>query len=339
MSDVSMNHVAPADDGGQQAESMQESQERSQEQKSTQPSIGAQLAAQREARGWTVEQVAGQLNFAVRQVQALEEDNFSALPGMVIVRGFIRAYAKLLKMDATPLLAMLATEALPPPIESLHSRPQLATPFSDTKRLTSKGVKASQLTPVLLVLGAVAIGIAAFAAYRFGWVQWPTLQQEKGTNTVATTVESAPLPAPLSSAPVMPPLESNKVASVPVNTVQGNEIPATAPVATESAANVQPVAAQTQAEKPVAASGQNTLVLKIHEASWIEIRRVSTAAPGASNVLLSRLEKAGATETFEVTEPIIVTIGNAGGVQATLRGEPVKLKPNAKSNIARLTLK
>ena len=70
-------------------------------QASTSP--GAELARQREARGWTVAEVADQLNLAARQIAALEADNYAALPGMAIVRGFIRAYAKLLKIDATPL--------------------------------------------------------------------------------------------------------------------------------------------------------------------------------------------------------------------------------------------
>ena len=62
-------------------------------------SVGTRLSAEREALGWSVEQVASQLNLAPRQIQALEQDNYAALPGIASVRGFIRAYAKLLKID------------------------------------------------------------------------------------------------------------------------------------------------------------------------------------------------------------------------------------------------
>ena len=67
---------------------------------------GAQLALQRQARGWSIEEVATQLNLAARQIQAIEADNYAALPGMASVRGFIRGYAKILKVDPSPLLAM-----------------------------------------------------------------------------------------------------------------------------------------------------------------------------------------------------------------------------------------
>ena len=60
---------------------------------------GQALAAQREAMGWSVEQVADQLKLAVRQVIALEAGDYAALPSPAVTRGFVRAYAKLVKLD------------------------------------------------------------------------------------------------------------------------------------------------------------------------------------------------------------------------------------------------
>lgn len=73
-------------------------------------SPGARLATAREAMGWTVKQVAAQLKLATRQIVALEADDYAALPEPAVVRGFIRAYAKLLKLDAVPLLALIAID-------------------------------------------------------------------------------------------------------------------------------------------------------------------------------------------------------------------------------------
>jgi cytoskeletal protein RodZ len=70
-------------------------------------SPGAQLATARNALGWTVEQVASQLKLAKRQIVAIEADDLASLPEPAVVRGFIRAYAKLLKLDAAPLLALI----------------------------------------------------------------------------------------------------------------------------------------------------------------------------------------------------------------------------------------
>ncbi|MBV5324336.1 MAG: helix-turn-helix domain-containing protein [Rhodospirillaceae bacterium] len=58
-----------------------------QEQQTSVASPGAQLAAQREALGLTVEQIADQLKLATRQVRALEAGDYDALPNMAVVRG------------------------------------------------------------------------------------------------------------------------------------------------------------------------------------------------------------------------------------------------------------
>ncbi|MEP6701489.1 MAG: helix-turn-helix domain-containing protein, partial [Betaproteobacteria bacterium] len=67
-------------------------------------SAGAQLRAYRENAQLTVDDVAHQLKLARRQVLAIENDEFDALPGPTFVRGFIRNYARLLRVDAAPLL-------------------------------------------------------------------------------------------------------------------------------------------------------------------------------------------------------------------------------------------
>jgi len=45
------------------------------------------------------------LRFSVKQIDALENNAFDLLPEAVITRGFIRNYARLLEIDAEPLLA------------------------------------------------------------------------------------------------------------------------------------------------------------------------------------------------------------------------------------------
>ena len=54
---------------------------------------GKTLQSQREAMGWSVEQVADQLKLAPRQVVALEAGDYASLPSPAVTRGFVRAYA------------------------------------------------------------------------------------------------------------------------------------------------------------------------------------------------------------------------------------------------------
>ena len=55
----------------------------------------------------SLDTVAQQLKLAPRQVTALEEDDFAKLPGRTFVRGFMRNYARLVRIDAEKVLAAL----------------------------------------------------------------------------------------------------------------------------------------------------------------------------------------------------------------------------------------
>ncbi|MFM9913781.1 MAG: helix-turn-helix domain-containing protein [Methylophilaceae bacterium] len=67
--------------------------------------LGGVLRAARESVGLSVEEVAQQLRMSAHQVKALEEDNLIVLSSPAFVRGFIRNYARLLKVPAEPLIA------------------------------------------------------------------------------------------------------------------------------------------------------------------------------------------------------------------------------------------
>lgn len=70
-------------------------------------SAGSVLRGAREERGLTVSDVAQALKFSERQIVALEENRFSDLPRGQFVRGFIRSYARLVKLDPVRLLDRL----------------------------------------------------------------------------------------------------------------------------------------------------------------------------------------------------------------------------------------
>lgn len=94
---------------------------------------GAQLKAQREALGWPVEQVADQLKLAPRQVIALEEGDMAALPNLAVVRGFVRAYAKVVRLDAAPLVAMIEVHPAPAQDPAAPVRREISATFSESR--------------------------------------------------------------------------------------------------------------------------------------------------------------------------------------------------------------
>ena len=81
------------------------------------------------------------------------------------------------------------------------------------------------------------------------------------------------------------------------------------------------------------AAGASTLVLTVREDSWIEVR------PQGGKALLSRLVRAGSTETVEVPGTATLVVGNPAGVSATLRGAAVALPAVPGKTISRVTLK
>src|SRR5476651_1643642 len=291
---------------------------------------GAQLAAQREAMGWSVEQIADQLKLAPRQVVALEKGDYAALPNMAVVRGFVRAYAKVVKLDPTPLVAMIEVgtpvhHEPPPP-----RREMAATTFSESRfpTLTERSSKPAGW----LIVVAVVVVVAAAGAYA-----------DKDAAPVAAADKPADAAtAPLETTLVKPgddaaPLQS---ASVPLISVPApNAAAVSAPAADATpAANATPAAATpapapaAATPAPAAASG-TALVLKVNEDSWVEIRR-----PGKPS-LVSRLFKAGSTETFDIQEPALLIVGKPGGVEATLGGASLALPPIAGGTISRVNIK
>jgi cytoskeleton protein RodZ len=114
---------------------------------------GARLATAREAHGFSLGDVARQLKLSVRQVGALERDDYDAFPSRVFVRGFLRNYAKLLQIDLEHQIVQLqASEGqVEPPSGSASGQaaPARAAPRVHWLRWA--------LIAVLLVLVAAAL--------------------------------------------------------------------------------------------------------------------------------------------------------------------------------------
>ena len=67
--------------------------------------LGGRLAAAREAQGLTLAVVANKLRLSTATLQALESSRYEDLPEPIFVRGYLRAYARLLDMDGKVLTA------------------------------------------------------------------------------------------------------------------------------------------------------------------------------------------------------------------------------------------
>ena len=294
---------------------------------------GKTLAAEREAMGWTVEQVADQLKLAVRQVIALEEGDYANLPGPAVVRGFVRAYAKILKLDAAPLVAQIALDS--PTGDTAASgvrRDHKPTSFSQS-RYPSNGKRKSNMPMVLGVVAVIAVIGAGVAAWQlklvpaglFGGAAAPVVSSTPAATTDSTVTV---LPGPMVNGPAataepaktdaLPPVISNPVPLISVP-------PASQPSG--------PLAAPAGVAPAVPAATSNALVLTVRQDSWVEVRTTG------GKPLFSRLMKAGQIETVTVAGPATLILGNPSGVDASLRGTPVPMPATTAGTVARIAIK
>jgi len=142
------------------------------------PKVGQCLRAAREAAWLSVTDIAQALKFSPRQVEALEADDFAALPGNTAVRGFVRSYARFLKLDADPLLHRLDARS---PAKLAEVRPP--------DNMGSAEDAATQRAPLL----SLAI-VVMLAALLLGAWHWWGPQTRPSTSTAGMAAAPAVLP-------------------------------------------------------------------------------------------------------------------------------------------------
>ncbi|WP_090444581.1 RodZ domain-containing protein [Duganella sp. CF458] len=155
---------------------------------------GAALAAAREAMGLSVEQVADQLKLAPRQVAAIEQGDFDALPNRAVTRGFIRAYAKAVRLDPAPLVAMVEVEGAAGHADATVRPTRVQASFQQSRfpSLNERN-NGKPLGAIVAGIGVLAlIGLAA--AWQMGILSPLTLATRGG---LAAPVTPAEAPAPV----------------------------------------------------------------------------------------------------------------------------------------------
>ena len=271
--------------------------------------VGAELARARQAAGLAIADVAQQLKFAPRQIEALEQGRYGDLPPGTFARGMVRSYARLVKLDPGPLVERIAAQVAVPDNAAAVASARRPIPIVDNTRRTNLTYAALSLV-ILAVIGAVI----------FEWQRERARAEEMTFVAAAQAPVEAPKPAPTpvaSASPVIP-------QTVPLAIQE--EKPATPPAAEKAA----PVAA---AEKTAPTAGRHRIGLKFERESWVEIRNRD------GKILTSQLNAAGSERMVEGLPPFDVVIGNAQYVRLSYDDQPVDLTPHVKVEVARFTLK
>ena len=303
------------------------------------PGAGEMLRSAREGAGLSIDAVAQQLKLAPRQVKAIEEEDFPHLPGRTFVRGFVRNYARLVRLDTEAVLAAL------PDAAATQETPSLRPPAADMGELPAPEGTGLGWTRWAIPAAMIAI-VAALALYEF-LRPTPAPEPRRDTPGADTALAPAPPPGPAAASedtgtPLANPVSSTAtmgagaqppdapVAVAPSTATAPTNVAAPLPPAVPVA---MPAAEAAPAAKPVASTGQGALVLAFRDYSWTEIK------DRKGIVLLSRMNPGGTTQTISGDAPIELVIGNAADVTVTFRGSRVDLVPYTRQNVARLTLR
>jgi cytoskeleton protein RodZ len=273
--------------------------------------IGALLRETRESLGLSVGEVAQQLKFAPRQLEALEREEFNDLPGGTFVRGMLRSYARLLKLDPEPLVGHVASRFTAPDAGSLAARYSQPVPFSDSAR-------RSTFVYLGLSLGVLALG---------GGVAYEWYREHSAPARVAVAKGAAALPEARPAA--QPKVAEEKL----VDAVKAAPKEQSKP-AIEKVAATKPAAPAEASAANVAkfAAGIHRLVIQCEDEAWIEVKDAN------DRPLVSSLNPKGAERVVQARGPLTLVIGNAQRVRVLDNDRQVDLGPHTKLAIARFTL-
>lgn len=309
------------------------------------PLPGAMLAAARVAQGLSVEDISQRLKLSVAQIKSIEADDHSKLPTPVYVRGFIRSYARLLKLDsaqllppkvpAPPVVAVPTvreardtrdTRATPdtrgasvivetPPVPHIHnvssisntagSRSDIPAEVLLMRDAPREAIEPSPYRRVPALLGVIAVVILGLAYYEF--------------------VFNAP-PVPVDT-PVPVAGGNTNINTLPV---------AVAPVIEQPKATASaevPAEALTLKKSADPASGAaNGLHFVFNGESWAEVR------DGDGKIVFSNTNQAGTERRVTGMPPLSVVVGGSSRVRLSFNGKAIDLASYANDDVARLRL-
>jgi cytoskeleton protein RodZ len=263
--------------------------------------------------------VADVLNLPPDTVEAIETNNYELLPSVVFAKGYIRAYAKLLELDADPLVAAYPDAQQEPLEKETLPRDQ----FGELVRTHPQWVLGGGIA-----LGGLLLILLAVLA-------WP---ERDGA------LESA-VPAPAASVATAPAAEVAPAQPLAGPPAEGALAPSSQPAPTQETlqrSDAESVAEDTAdtglqgvaegGSRRITPQGDDRLLFEFSEECWVEIK----SASGSS--LYSNLGRAGQSLELVGLAPFGILLGYAPGVSMAFNDEPVALGPHTRNNVANLVL-
>jgi cytoskeleton protein RodZ len=302
---------------------------------------GKRLQKARQGLGMNIEEMALRLRLPMNILHALEQDDYAGHP-TAYMRGYIRAYARMVSLDPETLVLAF---------NEMADKPAPLQPLSDNTR---REIRSDHP----LIRAVTYLLIATLAAFFVWWqIQGPETEPVSPINLNARVGDDPADSASMEQENAIPsvlPEESETTAALPLTSAP--EPDAAAPpsqVLLLSPDKVSPeMQGQTEAQtqtltvpaEPLAAapSGQPAttpapdnslpLVIESPEDAWTEVK-------DARGIRLHfGLIKGGEATTLGGEPPYKIIIGNSTQVVVTYKGEVIDIAPFSTGSVARFTL-
>jgi cytoskeleton protein RodZ len=288
-------------------------------------SAGTLLKAERCRQDLSLGDVSRYLKLAVRQVDALERDDYEVFGGPVFVRGFIRNYAKLLRLDPSSVVELANRKLTAGGVTSVEAAAE-ASPVSEAP---VEHVANQSLLPLFLA-AAILAGLIA------GWV----LIRDDDPQPHSESAPPAPMRETLQQAAQTEPADATGGVAQPAAVTEPAEPTGQVPVRTPITEPGAELAAVTEDDAPRrvvssaerAAAPQGELYLEFVAESWVEV------TDGFGEVIFAELGAGGQWRSISGAAPLSLVVGNAAGVKVTYNGELVELVARTGSGVVRLEL-
>ena len=282
---------------------------------------GLALKKARQALRLELDVVANRLNLSPSVVVAIENDAYDRLPSPTFIRGYIRSYARLLKLSGDDLIR--SYERLQP--EKISE--------------TENGIKDSSFTVkkgwVFLFVLIVGVVLVISLVLIMGESADVTVDVDAVEIHHAEISEAGVAPVIAESIPVEAAVVAD-VDQVAEESVADEPLEADVPVLL-----AQPILTLSDTRvvddaSAIDATIQNIknsqLTMQFSAECWVEVWDAS------GKRIYARLRQAGQTTVLEGVAPLEVTLGNGAAVKMEFNGNPVVFALSTRSSVAHVTL-
>lgn len=314
---------------------------------------GETLRIAREAKGWSIAEVAAQLNLTPERLGQIETGAFDKLPGTTFARGYLRTYAKLLGVDQAEIVKEFDHfTGSSVAANSVQSLGRIEEPTNYSQKILRFVSFA-----ILVVLGFVGFfwwqeqakrqaDDAAVAGIEHvevegadGSTQIHALDEPEDQAVVAAQNETQ-LDLSATDDSLSDPPEPE---GAEVTTDTANAEPADSEALAESSAPTDsaPVTAPPVEQAPApaaepqttpAVAGEGNVSINFTANCWLQLKDAN------GKVIYSGLKKQGESLNVSGKAPLELRLGFASGAQVTYNGQAVDVAPYATGETARLKL-